>query len=355
MRVIFLSHTYIGSPFVVGSHHLSRELRNMGHEVVHVSHPVSLLHLLMGRAKRKKTDGMKEGGILQFSPMLLFPLKMCLRILGYRITGYMCRISRIFSWHETLNDKFDLCLIDDPSMFIYRDFIQSDCWIYRPTDNYFLMEYGALLSKCEDVLLKKVDGVVATNEKVCMKTYTPRIVVPNGFDEKHFITQSEPQSYTADFTYVGAIDYRFSIEDLVNAAEVMKDKTFYIYSPDEININLPNVFRMGAADYNAVPEILRLSKVLMMPFNCHESNLGRSPMKLFEYAGTGRPIVMPAYIDSFGLDGVYRYSDATNFVNSLSKALSGERDFNRKIPDSMTWRYKSKEIVDFYHDIKSRS
>ena len=45
MKIAFLSHTAMGGNFVVGSHHLAAALAAHGHEVQHVSAPVTPAHM----------------------------------------------------------------------------------------------------------------------------------------------------------------------------------------------------------------------------------------------------------------------------------------------------------------------
>lgn len=44
-NIVFASHTYMGGTFVVGSHHLARELSQMGHRVLHLSTPITPFHI----------------------------------------------------------------------------------------------------------------------------------------------------------------------------------------------------------------------------------------------------------------------------------------------------------------------
>ena len=46
LKIVFASHTLISGTFVVGSHHLARELARMGDRVLHISTPLTLIHLL---------------------------------------------------------------------------------------------------------------------------------------------------------------------------------------------------------------------------------------------------------------------------------------------------------------------
>ena len=41
MKIAFLSHTAMGGDFVVGSHHLATALAARGHDVLHMSAPVT--------------------------------------------------------------------------------------------------------------------------------------------------------------------------------------------------------------------------------------------------------------------------------------------------------------------------
>lgn len=45
LRIVFASHTYLGSSFVVGSHHLARNYAQAGHRVLYLSTPVTPVHV----------------------------------------------------------------------------------------------------------------------------------------------------------------------------------------------------------------------------------------------------------------------------------------------------------------------
>ena len=78
-RILFLSHASFATGFVVGSHHLSNELQKQGHEVFHVSSPVTPLHIFRGSIPRKKLKASfisfnKNGwGVIDYIPLVPFP------------------------------------------------------------------------------------------------------------------------------------------------------------------------------------------------------------------------------------------------------------------------------------------
>ena len=45
MRILFVSHTDPFGPFRIGSHHLAAALARAGHDVTHLSTPISVAHL----------------------------------------------------------------------------------------------------------------------------------------------------------------------------------------------------------------------------------------------------------------------------------------------------------------------
>ena len=89
MRLLLGSHTAPGGVFRVGSHHLARELAAQGHEVCHLSSPVSLAHVVNARdpevrrryrlAARRVRAARVAG---DFVPLTLLPMS-----LGPRLTS----------------------------------------------------------------------------------------------------------------------------------------------------------------------------------------------------------------------------------------------------------------------------
>ena len=86
MKAAFLSHTAMGGDFIVGSHHLAKAFVTRGHDVLHVSAPVTPAHLLrLGDAftRRRFARWMRGGsdfaGVRDVVPLSLLPWALAKR------------------------------------------------------------------------------------------------------------------------------------------------------------------------------------------------------------------------------------------------------------------------------------
>ena len=141
MKILFLSHTFMQGPFVVGSHHLAWQFAAAGHEVVHLSTPVTPFHLIKNELGRKRFRLSKNGlvkiehNLFEYIPRTLMPagsFRTKQRDLGLFFS--YPRITKIL--RENKSDKPDLVLIDQPSLVGVLSMIKPGFSIYRPTDIY---------------------------------------------------------------------------------------------------------------------------------------------------------------------------------------------------------------------------
>ena len=109
MKVLFLSHTFIGGNYFVGSHSLHNEALLTGHDSLHVSTPISFFHIFKYLLKKNdKMDFIKrihksKAGIIDnaYIPRVLFPIQIKLSkyFLGKKL-------------RNVLNSSYDKIFID---------------------------------------------------------------------------------------------------------------------------------------------------------------------------------------------------------------------------------------------------
>ena len=80
MNIVFVAHSSFSDIFVVGSHHLAREMAAMGHTVWHIGPPVTPFHLLRsrqarvrGRVRRAMQAPASRGSLTEMDPISLVP------------------------------------------------------------------------------------------------------------------------------------------------------------------------------------------------------------------------------------------------------------------------------------------
>ena len=314
LSIVFASHSPLGGPFVVGSHHLARELARAGHAVAHVSVPISFGHVV--RLHRPETrirfgvwlrGGKRcESGIFEYTPFTFFPWPLAVRSKG-RSNLMLVTAPKIAKVLRRAGfSKIDFLLIDDPRFAGIERLLRPGTWAYRATDLYHQFPGRHDITSAETLLARGADILIATSKPVqdYLGTLAPGRslhLIENGVELARFAHRvSAPPEYQdlpkPRMVYVGALDERLDPALLERIAARFQQASLVLIGPPTASItrrlgHLPNVALLGAKDYGLVPAYLQHADVALLPFSNHPANAGRSPMKLFEYAACGLPVV----------------------------------------------------------------
>ncbi|MBB6671727.1 glycosyltransferase [Cohnella nanjingensis] len=381
MNIMFVSHTYIGGPFVVGSHHLARELSQMGHRVLHLSTSVTPAHLLkmkqqtiVDRFKQWRNSRTRDEGIIHCVPLSLVPWNIAGRV--YQRTGKNLfvqsiafpNVSRLLDFHGF--SDVDLLLIDQPCFVGIEKYVNAKVVIYRPTDNYKDMSGDRTVETAEKEIISRAHGMVATSEPVLLnvrrhKRDVPAIVMENGVEFAHF-TQAgrEPDELKRipgpRAIYVGAVDERLDLASIRHLAASRPSLSIIVigpYVPSSIEsfAFTDNVYFLGSKPYASLPAFLHRADLALLPLSDHKANGGRSPMKLYEYAAAGLPTVVreTPELARRGEEFLYFYQDERGLVSQvddlLRKLHADEVPKNRIVEAArkQSWKAKAQQIIEF--------
>lgn len=378
MKIVFASHTHMQSPFVVGSHHLAKNLARLGHEVLHIATPVSPFHLLRTsqvdmkkRFARAKMQGEEvENRLLEYIPFSLLPAKVSL-IGNCAINPHLVTtVPNLPGVLRKLNfTHVDMVLLDQRAFVGLWRYIDAKKWIYRPTDLYSETKKTLFLEKRrEKCILEKVDGLVATSQPVLdqamdlSRREIPNIVLRNGVDINHF---SEPKVIPVEYAdipgprvvYAGALDERFNWKLVESLASNMPAFNFILIGPYNNKVgNLPkNIHLLGARAYELLPAYFQHADVGLLPLSDHPENKGRSPMKFYEYIAAGLPIVATETPEFRKRDvqGVYLCSDENAFVFSIESAMGSGKSIiaNDALLEEVSWVNIANSLLRFAEEI----
>lgn len=361
VKLLFLSHASLTTGFVVGSHQLAK-CYSKKYDLYHVSSPVTPYHFLKGKVGLRKLKGslfptFKENfGFTDFIPLVLFPYG-------------------VFAWMDKFNDmcallyfklfniptKFDVTLIDQPSFIsFYQRYIVSKKMFYRPTDIYKNMG-GGKYEKHEEKSVEICGGVIATSKEVLdalgsKALSRPNIVVENGVDYE-FFSNARNSGVRKGFVYVGAIDFRFDLDFLIRLASQLPNENFDIFGSVSIEINpnkIPtNLSFKGSVDYSIVPDLLHKYRYGLIPLNDHPANVGRSPMKLFEYQAAGLITLVreSAKYKALETDVVLTYDNVETAIEKISDTILLEQsEYESRLQECAkleSWEIKSQVIENF--------
>lgn len=349
MNIVFLSHTPTTSNFVVGSHHYLRELRSLGHNVIHIPSP---RHLFSRAEKSKNPDEINLYSILPIGRTLFID----------RILNLLLKISLKINLNKRNVKKIDFVIIDQP---IYADL---SIWlskrykaqlIYRPTDLYSSM-VGDWIKRHEIAIIDNSKKIIATSKSILIDLQTfkdisnhEKIVIENGFDQNHFTRKCKTRhTPPKKLIYVGSLDSRFDYEALKTIGNLDPALEIDIYGPADRKAPIkqlsgPNISFKGAVDYNILPNLYCEYDAALLLMANTKANDGRSPMKIYEYLSSGLPVIARATkeLRERNLPNVYLYNkneDLPKIITTISEFLEIESKLKEQF-----WSTKAQTLLDF--------
>lgn len=353
-KILFISHTHWESEFVVGSHHLARELAKSGYHVARMVTPLSLAHALFknniaGNSLVRWLHGPEavadHNGVLNLRASTWLPAQWSTGASAKRLLSLngMCKVDMIF--------------IDQPLMFGKWVFDLGSPVIYRRTDIYTRHDY----IRKEAKWVPQVDGVVATSKNTLMDlrvdSLTPTKVIPNGVEVNHFARAFRPWGERDGVIYVGALDNRFDWNSLQGIASRLPQLHFTIVGPCTNTPRMPaNITFTGAIPYQDLPELIARHRVALLPFSSARENLGRSPMKLFEFIAAGLHIVVSNHFASLpvgceSLVSIYSDLDTAALMVFSAHNMPDSRLLQERVIDHEDWSEKARELISFGQEI----
>lgn len=168
--------------------------------------------------------------------------------------------------------------------------------------------------------------------------------------------------------YVGALNYRFDFQLIAAVSELLPEMTFVlggrvIEDGDatwklglEAALKRPNIRFLGWVEHGRLGEFLNSFDVLLMPYSHCNFNTNACPAKLWDYLGTGKPIVAnDANPETLDWKEVVRIGgSAREFAEAVKSALAetGEelRQKRLSIASDHTWEqlnHRLEKIIAF--------
>ncbi|MEW4241088.1 hypothetical protein Q0N51_19070 [Priestia megaterium] len=362
-NILFLSHTFMGGAFVVGSHHLSKELSKRGNKVLHVSAPYSYFHILSKNTEnkvRRKMKGQfyKENGVENFIPSTLFPKEIFHnKLANFDIENIVKNISNFFN-----NESIDIAFIDSP--YFYPVLKKLDCLykVYRPTDVYSHME-GNKVVKFEYEAISLCEKIVATSiplKEHIISTYSVDSknikVISNGVDETYFSQVESVQNTKETFIYAGAFDNRFDFDTLEFLVKNNKNSLFQLIGPESDQLIIltkkyKNISYLGKKKYKEVIKHLKSADYGLLLTNDNPANKGRSPMKLYEYGLAGLKVLArkTPELHARNEEFVFLYDDNSDILSRLeickNYTITPEEIKKQSLKES--WTGKVNDLLSF--------
>ena len=222
--------------------------------------------------------------------------------------------------------------------------------VYDCYDNYTASEPNPTrrrdLMERERAILRRADCVFVSSEELLRaKRGSNRNVhlIPNGVEFEHF-TQAARKDETLQndgpvLGFTGKITPRLDFRLLVQLAATHPHWKLVMIGPKEREdelvknpdyrafVSAPNVYLPGSKLYEELPVHMQAFDVCLLPYKADDPfNIHCSPLKLYEYLATGKPIVSTDLPAARSFKAVVRVAqDAEEFEGKITESLV-ERD-----------------------------
>lgn len=222
----------------------------------------------------------------------------------------------------------------------------------------------------EEILVKDVDMVISTSKELCNKKgllNKRSFFSPNAANISHSQKALDPKLSVADILsgikkpvigYFGNIERRIDYELVKSLIKDNPDKNFVFIGPvdryyaNEEDYKYPNIFFKGPVPYDLMPAVLKGFDVAIIPFKKDEVSNNIFPLKLFEYLGSGKPVVSTDFnpdLKDFTDDTVFYCKNAKEFSRALDAALNDTEQQKQKrlaVAADNTWEHRAMEIKE---------
>jgi glycosyltransferase involved in cell wall biosynthesis len=351
MKAVWCTPHAYRSAARLGAHHLSARLAARGWDVLFLSNPVSPFHVLNWRShdtRLRLFQAMRgleceRDGLRALLPMTLLPLAgrfgahnrwVLDRWPAFTLPSLARTLRRVgFA-------KPDLMVIDGPIGAPLIEMLRPRRSALRLLDRLagFASTTPAMLGAMERAA-GRVDLVAYSAEDLAndAAALKPRrsLHLANGADVAHF---AEPRARPACYAsipepravYVGTMAEWFDFALVAVAARRRPKISFVLIGPPELARRrlpqLPNLHVIGSRSWDVLPGYLQHAAIGLIPFdieNHRELVRGVNPLKLYEYAACGLPVVSVAWPELRRLGAPIALANGScDFIAALDRTLA---------------------------------
>lgn len=252
------------------------------------------------------------------------------------------------------------------------DYIHYDKLVYEYIDGLSLLDYATEeMRKTHYRLIQEADLTVCTARILYDDAlpYARHILLsPNAGDYAFFHENrncaSDPQvsrivqGYECALGYYGCLAEWFDYELVIEIARRKPTWCFVLvgYCFDDtvsrlIEAEMDNIYLIDAQPYQKLPSFVSAFDIQTIPFCLNSVTSATSPVKLFEYMASGKPILTSKMPECLRYRSVTTYENADDFVTKAERLLECRND-----PDYVsvmeveakenTWESRVEEILD---------
>ena len=254
---------------------------------------------------------------------------------------------------------------------IYLKVIKTDFLIYEYIDELEIFDkYDEKMLEDHNDLLLYADVTVCTATRLYEQVKgiaTNAILSTNAGDYDLFVNTPKfsisnlikypIKKYERVVGYYGALASWFDYELVKNVA---MEKTSWAWVLIGLNydgsldtsgiLNIPNIIYVPAQEYKSLPSFLNAFDIATIPFVINEITLSTSPVKLFEYMASGKPILASRMPECLKYKSVFCYEDSISFIALAEEIFSLKEDdpyweVLKEEALANTWDAKTDEIL----------
>ncbi len=185
-------------------------------------------------------------------------------------------------------------------------------------------------------------------------------VIPNAVDENVFSFTAGDVSDTLKgiprpiLGYVGSINYRLDVDLIKNIATARPDWSIVLVGNNSLDAQTDwpkNVYFTPGMAYKEMPGIIASFDVCLLPHLSNKLVDSESPIKLFDYMATGKPIVSQslAGVRPY-VEYVYLAENKDQFIDAVEKALKEDNATKMKRKEfglTQTWDNRVNQIKGY--------
>ena len=229
------------------------------------------------------------------------------------------------------------------------------------------------LGQMERRLIESVDLLIVTAPALVESKGegTRRVIlVPNGVEAEHFARVADPTLPVAEpfanlkhpvIGWLGSLNYWIDTRLLARIAEEHPDWTLALVGPHDLLADLapleglPNVVMTGRVPYAELPNYVKAFDVCVNPYILDRVAEHCSPLKLYDYVASGKPIVSVDMPEARKFkDLLYIAGDADEFIALVEKAVAVDDGLTaRRIAEAKkhTWRSRFEDVSAALADV----
>jgi glycosyltransferase involved in cell wall biosynthesis len=235
------------------------------------------------------------------------------------------------------------------------------------------------LRKAHEDVLRTALMVLTSSDQLyaqVARSNSQSLLCPNGVDYEHFAPARDQTNVVVPddlkpvvdtgkptVVYYGALARWLDYDLIEQAARRRPDLAFVLIGPDwdqtlakTTLLERSNVTWLGPKPYSQLPFYLRQCDVAMIPFQLTKLTHAVSPLKLFEYMASGKPVVATATRECTRYEGVLTAIDSKDFVDKLDLALQLRNnreylDLIDRVAQENSWQARAQQILSALTDL----